>query len=79
MYVSCKGAPACDHERDACAASRGERCIECGHGSAAILSYTYTLGPRRAGFYQAPLGLVLHLHGKCDTLWQEEQRPHQRP
>jgi len=29
--------------------------------------------------YQAPLGLVLHLHGKCDTLWQEEQRPHQRP
>lgn len=29
--------------------------------------------------YQAPLGLVLHLHVKCDTLWQEEQRPHQRP
>ena len=29
--------------------------------------------------YQAPLGVVLHLHGKCDTLWQEEQRPHQRP
>lgn len=25
--------------------------------------------------YRAPLGLVLHLHGKCDTLWQEEQRP----
>jgi hypothetical protein len=29
--------------------------------------------------YQAPHGLVLHLHGKCDTLWQEEQKPHQRP
>jgi hypothetical protein len=29
--------------------------------------------------YQGPLGLVLHLHSKCDTLWQEEQRPHQRP
>ena len=28
--------------------------------------------------YQAPLGRVLHLHGTCDTLWQEEQRPHQR-
>jgi hypothetical protein len=29
--------------------------------------------------YQAPRGLVLHLHGKCDTLWQEERRPPQRP
>jgi hypothetical protein len=45
MCVYCKGAPACDHERDACAASRGERCIQCGHGSAAFLSYTP--GPRR--------------------------------
>jgi hypothetical protein len=45
MCVYCKGAPACDHERDGCAASRGERCIQCGHGSAAFLSYTP--GPRR--------------------------------
>ncbi len=45
MCVYCKGAPACDHERDACTASRGERCIQCGHGSAAFLSYTP--GPRR--------------------------------
>ncbi len=29
--------------------------------------------------YQAPLDLVLYLHVKCDTLWQEEQRPHSRP
>ena len=28
--------------------------------------------------YQAPLGLVLHLHVTCDTLWQEEQRPSRR-
>ena len=28
--------------------------------------------------YQAPLGLVLHLHVTCDTLWREEQRPSQR-
>jgi hypothetical protein len=28
--------------------------------------------------YLAPLDLVLRLHVKCDTLWQEEQRPHQR-
>ena len=28
--------------------------------------------------YQAPLGLVLHLHGTCDTLWQEEQLPSRR-
>ncbi len=46
MCVYCKGAPACDHERDFCAASRGERCIECGHGSVAILGYAS--GPRRA-------------------------------
>ncbi|MBF8283576.1 MAG: hypothetical protein HW378_2491 [Anaerolineales bacterium] len=46
MSVYCKEAPGCDHERDACAASRGERCVECGHGSAAILSYTP--GPRWA-------------------------------
>jgi hypothetical protein len=54
MCVYCKEAPACDHERDSCAASRGERCIECGHGSAAILSYAYTLGPTRAGFWLPP-------------------------
>jgi hypothetical protein len=46
MCVYCKEVPACDHERDACAASRGERCIECGHNSAAILSHTS--GPRWA-------------------------------
>jgi len=40
MCVYCKGAPACDHERDVCAASRGERCATCGHGSMAFLSYT---------------------------------------
>jgi len=45
MCVYCKGAPACDHERDVCAASRGERCVKCGHASAAFLSYTP--GPRR--------------------------------
>ena len=39
MCVYCKGAPACDHERDACAASRGEVCTKCGHRSAAIVSY----------------------------------------
>ena len=26
MCVYCKEAPACDHERDSCAASRGEHC-----------------------------------------------------
>ena len=36
MCVYCKEAPGCDHERDACAASRGEYCAQCGHGSAAI-------------------------------------------
>jgi hypothetical protein len=44
MCVYCKGASQCDHERDACEASRGERCITCGHGSAAFLSYPP--GPR---------------------------------
>ena len=46
MCVYCKEAPGCDHERDACAASLGERCIACGHGSAATRSRTP--GPRRA-------------------------------
>jgi hypothetical protein len=45
MCVYCKGASECDHERDACEASRGERCFTCGHGSAAFLSYPP--GPRR--------------------------------
>jgi hypothetical protein len=49
MCVYCKEAPACDHERDACEASRGERCITCGHDSAAFLSYTP--GPRRVSFW----------------------------
>jgi hypothetical protein len=44
MCVYCKGAPACDHERDACEASRGERCLTCGHDSAAFLAYPP--GPR---------------------------------
>ena len=38
MCVYCKEAPACDHERDACTASRGEYCAKCGHRSAAFLS-----------------------------------------
>jgi len=46
MCVYCKGAPACDHERDSCAASRGEFCATCSHGSAAFLSYAP--GPRTA-------------------------------
>jgi hypothetical protein len=28
--------------------------------------------------YQAPHDVVLHLHVKCDMLWQEERRPHPR-
>ena len=42
MCVYCKEAPACTHERDSCAASRGERCIECGHGSTAFPPYRST-------------------------------------
>ncbi len=45
MCVYCKGAPACEHERDACATSRGEFCAKCGHRSAAIVSYK----PRSGG------------------------------
>ena len=45
MCVYCKDAPACDHERDACATSRGEFCAKCGHRSAAIVSYK----PRSGG------------------------------
>jgi hypothetical protein len=40
MCVYYKGAPVCDHERDACAASRSDHCVECGHGSSAFLAYT---------------------------------------
>jgi hypothetical protein len=53
MCVYCKDAPACDHERDACAASRGERCPECGHGSSAFPPYT----PGRKRFNWPPEGL----------------------
>jgi hypothetical protein len=53
MCVYCKEAPACDHERDACAASLGERCIQCGHSSTAFLAYT----PGRERFNWPPAGL----------------------
>ncbi len=53
MCVYCKDAPACEHERDSCAASRGERCTECGHGSTAFLTYT----PARGRFNWPPQGL----------------------
>jgi hypothetical protein len=53
MCVYCKEAPGCDHERDACAASLGEYCPTCGHGSAAILSYAP--GPRYAFSWYPPV------------------------
>ena len=53
MCVYCKEAPACDRERDACAASRGEYCAQCRHGSAAILSYSP--GPRRTFSWFPPV------------------------
>src|SRR2546430_17042715 len=31
--------PACDHERDACATSRGGFCAKCGHLSAAFVAF----------------------------------------
>src|SRR5712692_5605063 len=40
MCVYCKEVPSCDHERDACAASRGECCGECGHTSSAFYKVT---------------------------------------
>jgi len=52
MCVYCKEATVCDHERDACEASRGERCITCGHDSAAFL---HAPGPRRGSFW-IPVG-----------------------
>jgi len=52
MCVYCKGVPACDHERDVCAASRGERCITCRHDSAAFLPYTP--GLKRVSFWFSP-------------------------
>jgi hypothetical protein len=52
MCVYCKEASACDHERDTCAASRGEHCATCGHGSTAFLSYT----PGRGRFTWPPPG-----------------------
>jgi hypothetical protein len=29
--------------------------------------------------YQVPHGLVVHLHTRCDALWQEEQRQRPQP
>jgi hypothetical protein len=29
--------------------------------------------------YQAPAGIVLYLHVRCDELWHEERYPHSRP
>jgi hypothetical protein len=52
MCVYCKGTPACDHERDACAASRGGRCSTCGHDSSAFLPYTPAL--RRDAWWFKP-------------------------
>ena len=39
MCVYCKDAVDCDHERDDCAASRGEVCAKCWHASAVVEPY----------------------------------------
>ena len=36
MCVYCTEDSACEHERDACAASRGVNCVDCGHTSSAL-------------------------------------------
>src|SRR6266567_5513845 len=46
MCVYCKEVPACDHECDSCAASRGEHCTECGHDSTAFPPDTRPPGSR---------------------------------
>ena len=40
MCVYCQEDPSCEHERDSCAASRGEFCPECGHRTAVMKTYT---------------------------------------
>src|SRR5215831_14474506 len=52
MCVYCKEAPDCEHERDSCAASEGERCTECGHDSTAFLP----VPPGRGRFSWPPRG-----------------------
>jgi hypothetical protein len=54
MCVYCKESTACDHERDSCVASRGERCPECGHSSTAFLPYTPGRG--RFNWHWSPQG-----------------------
>ncbi len=44
MCVYCKDGPEGDHEREACAASQGERCGTCGHGLTALPSSTLGRG-----------------------------------
>ena len=52
MCVYCKEAPDCEHERDSCAASPGERCTERGHDSMAFLP----VPPGRGRFTWPPPG-----------------------
>ena len=40
MCVYCQEDPSCEHERDSCAASRGEFCPECRHRTAVMKTYT---------------------------------------
>jgi hypothetical protein len=52
MCVYCKEAPDCEHERNSCALSQGERCTERGHDSRAFLP----VPPGRGRFTWPPRG-----------------------
>ena len=61
---------------DAGHAVPGERQVSLGDPKASCLVCE---DPGPLVSYQAPAGIVLHLHVRCDMLWQEERSPHSRP
>lgn len=61
---------------DAGHAVPGERQVGLGHHKASCL-VCEDPGPQVS--YQAPAGIVLHLHVGCDALWHEERRSRSGP
>ncbi len=45
MCVYCKDSAECVHERDSCAASRGNYCPQCDHASSAVYKRPLSMAP----------------------------------
>ena len=61
MCANCKDAPNCECESEKCAASAGQPCVECGHGSS-VPPRQATAEPTPPGWLAGSFDVILQLH-----------------